>query len=95
MRISQKKLYSNNSKILINNNSNLFIREQIKEFLNIKKVTEIKRNKENYIELSYEIRTIKKVSCEIFTNYLSFFSLFCSKHQEFLSGCKFNNIRKI
>lgn len=65
MRITQKRSYSNNSEILENNNSNFLIMEKIKEFLEIKKVTEIKRNKDNYIELSYEIRTTKKTSCEI------------------------------
>jgi len=86
MRISQQRLYSNNSLILEKNNSNFFIMEKIKEFLNIKKVTEIKINKENFIELSYEIRTTKKTSCEILTNYLSVYSLFSSKYQDFYLG---------
>jgi hypothetical protein len=93
MRISQKRLYSNNSKILGKNNSNLFIMEKIKQLLNIKKVTEIKRIKENYIELSYEIRTSKKTSCDILTNYLSTYPLFSSKYQDYLSWCEFNKIR--
>jgi hypothetical protein len=100
MRISQKRLYSNKSNILKKNNSNFFIIEKIKEFLQIKKVTEIKRNKETYVELSYEIRTTKKTSCEIITNYLTVYPLFSSKHQDFLScilypvsWCDFNKIR--
>jgi len=93
MRISQKRLYSNNSKIMTNKNSNFLIMVKIKEFLDIKKVTEIKRIKENYVELSYEIRTIKKTSCEILTNYLYVYPLFSSKHQDFLSWCEFNKIR--
>jgi hypothetical protein len=93
MRISQKRLYSNNSKIPTNKNSNFLIMVKIKEFLDIKKVTEIKRIKKNYVELSYEIRTIKKTSCEILTNYLYSYPLFSSKHQDFLSWCEFNKIR--
>jgi len=91
MRISQKRLYNNNSPK--NNNSNFFIMDKIKEFLDIKKVTEIKRDKINFIELSYEIRTTKKTSCEILKNYLNNYPLFSSKHQDFLSWCEFNKIR--
>jgi hypothetical protein len=93
MRISQKRLYSTDSNKLIDNNSNLLIMEKIRDFLDIKKVTEIKRIKENYIELSYEIRTSKKTSCEIITNYLSIYPLFSSKYQDYLSWCEFNKIR--
>lgn len=93
MRISQKRLYSNNSEIQINYRSNFLIMEKIKEFLEIKKVTEIKRNKNNYVELSYEIRTTKKTSCEILTEYLSIYPLFSSKHQDFLAWCEFYKIR--
>jgi hypothetical protein len=85
MRISQKRLYRSNSKLLEKNNSNFFIMAKIKDFLEIKKVKEIKRIKNNYIELSYEIRTSKKLSCEIITKYLFVYPLFSSKYQDFLS----------
>lgn len=94
MRITQKRSYGTNSnKLFNNNNSNFLIMDKIREFLKIKKVNEIKRIKKGYIELSYEIRTSKILSCEIITNYLYIYPLFSSKHQDFLSWCKFNNIR--
>jgi hypothetical protein len=58
--------------------------EKIREFLDIKNVTEIKRIKKDYIELSYEIRTTKKSSCDLLINYLSAYPLFSSKHQDYL-----------
>jgi hypothetical protein len=86
LRISQKRSYKNDlSDKLINNNSNLLIMDKIREFLNIKKVSEIKRIKKDFIQLSYEIRTSKKLSCEIITNYLSIYPLFSSKNQDFLA----------
>jgi LAGLIDADG endonuclease len=85
LRISQKRSYENDFYKLTNNNSNLLIMDKIREFLNIKKVSEIKRIKKDFIELSYEIRTSKKLSCEIITNYLSIYPLFSSKNQDFLS----------
>jgi hypothetical protein len=55
MRISQKQLYKATSDLSKENNSNFYIMEKIREFLDIKNVTEIKRIKKDYIELSYEI----------------------------------------
>ena len=93
MRISQKQLYKATSDIPRENNSNYHIMEKIREFLEIKNVSEIKRIKENYIELSYEIRTTKKYSCDILINYLSVYPLFSSKHQDYLDWCKFYRLR--
>jgi LAGLIDADG endonuclease len=90
MRISQKRIISNK---INNKNSNFLIMDKIREFLNIKKVNEIKRIKKDYIELSYEVRTSKILSCEIMTKYLFIYPLFGSKYQDFLSWCKFNKIR--
>jgi hypothetical protein len=84
MRISQKQSYKS-TKTISKNNSNLYIMEKIREFLDVKNVTEIQRNKSNYIELAYEVRTTKKLSCDILINYLTNFPLFSSKYLDFLN----------
>jgi hypothetical protein len=83
MRISQKQLYKSITTIS-KNNSNLYIMDKIREFLDVKNVTEIQRNKPNYIELAYEVRTTKILSCDILINYLTNFPLFSSKYLDFL-----------
>ena len=93
MRISQKQSYKLNSEIPENKNTNLYIMEKIREFLNVKNVTEIKRIKENYIELAYEVRTTKKESCDFLRNYLTEYPLFSSKYQDFLDWKKAHEIR--
>lgn len=96
MRISQKQLYRpaiGTLNIPEKNNSNFYIMENIREYLNIKNVSEIKRVKKDYIELSYEIRTIRKSSCNILISYLSIYPLFSSKHQDYLDWCKFYHLR--
>ena len=93
MRIYQKKSYRLNSEIPENQNTNLNIMEKIREFLNVKNVTEIKRVKENYLELAYEVRTTKKSSCSILINYLTNFPLFSSKHLDYLDWKDFYHIR--
>lgn len=98
MRISQKQLYrldagTSMDKSINKNNSNFYIMEKIKDFLDIKNVNEIKRVKKDYIELSYEIRTSRKSSCDILINYLSAYPLFSSKHQDYLDWCKFYRLR--
>lgn len=62
MRISQKAIYNKNSNLLKENNSNYHILEKIREFLDVKSVNEIKRTREQYVELAYEVRTSKKTS---------------------------------
>ena len=69
MRVSQKQLYKAAS-IPKENNSNYQIMEKIREFLGVKIVNDIKRTKNNYIELSLEVRTTKKTSCDLLINYL-------------------------
>lgn len=93
MRVSQKQLYKNTSDKLKENNSNFQIMNKIREFLDVKNVNEIKRIKENYVEIAYEVRTTKKISCDILINYLSVYSLFSSKHQDFLDWREFHRIR--
>ena len=93
MRISQKKLYRLNSEILEDENTNFNIMEEIKLFLNVKNVTEIKRVKEKYVEMAYEVRTVKKESCDLLINYLTNYPLFSSKHQDYLDWKKVHEIR--
>ena len=93
MRISQKQLYNTRYSISKENNSNIQIMEKIKEYLEVKNVNEIKRTKKNYAELSYEVRTTKKASCDFLINYLLVYPLFSSKHQDFLDWEKFHRIR--
>jgi LAGLIDADG endonuclease len=90
MRISQKQSYKST---ISNDNSNFYIMDKIREFLNVKNVTKIKRNKPNYIELSYEVRTTKKLSCDILINYLTKFSLFSSKNLDFLNWSEVHQLR--
>jgi hypothetical protein len=84
MRISQKRQYKLNTEIPENQNTNLDIMEKIQEYLRVKNVTEIKRDKEHYTELAYEVRTVKKESCDLLIKYLSIYPLFSSKHQDYL-----------
>lgn len=91
MRISQKAVYSKNSNH--ENNSNKHIMEKIREFLDVKSVSDIKRTKEKYVELAYEVRTSKKSSSEKLIAYLSKYPLFSSKHQDFLSWSEIHKIR--
>ena len=100
MRISQKRNYILNTDIPADKNTNLDIMEKIREFrgppgglkfilcvaefLSVSKVTEIKRDRENYTELAYEVKTLKKESCDRLINYLTIYPLFSSKHQDFL-----------
>ena len=93
MRISQKQMYKITSDIPKENNSNFQIMEKIREFLDVKNVNEIERIKDKYVELSYEVRTTKKTSCDILIDYLSTYPLFSSKHQDFLDWREFHRIR--
>lgn len=93
MRISQKQIYKITSDIPKENNSNYQIMEKIRKFLDVKNVNKIKRTKAKFVELSYEVRTTKKTSCNILIDYLSKYPLFSSKHQDFLDWQEFHNIR--
>jgi hypothetical protein len=90
MRVSQKQSYNTT---VYADNSNLCLMEKIREFLDVKNVTKIQRNKPNYIELAYEVRTSKKSSCDILINYLINFPMFSSKHLDYLNWKEFHNIR--
>ena len=90
MRISQKQSYK---PTISKDNSNFYIMEKIREFLDVKVVTKIQRNKPNYIELAYEVRTTKKSSCDLLINYLTKFPLFSSKHLDYLDWSEFYHIR--
>jgi len=83
MRVSQKQSYKSTTTIS-KNHSNFYIMDTTLGWLDVKNVTEIQRNKPNYMELAYEVRTTKKLSCDILINYLTNFPLFSSKHLDFL-----------
>ena len=73
--------------------SNKHIMENIREFLDVKSVNEIKRIRESFVEINYEVRTSKKSSSEKLITYLSKYPLFSSKHQDFLSWSEIHKIR--
>lgn len=90
MRVSQKQSHKSTT---TQNNSNFYIMDKIRDFLDVKNVIEIQRNKKNYVELAYEVRTTKKSSCDILIHYLTNFPLFSSKHQDFLDWSEVHHIR--
>jgi LAGLIDADG endonuclease len=92
MRVTQKQSYKSTTTIS-KNQSNFYIMDKIREFLDVKKVTEIKRNKPNYMELAYEVRTTKNLSCDILINYLTNFPLFSSKQLDFVALSEVHHIR--
>lgn len=93
MRISQKQLYKVSSDIPLEKNSNFQIMEKIRVFLDVKTVNKIKSTRVNLVELSYEVRTTKKTSCNLLIYYLSVYPLFSSKHPDFLDWREFHRIR--
>lgn len=93
MAISQKQLYKANSELLKKDNTNLNIMDKIREFLDVKTVNEVKRIKQDYIELAYVVKTIKKNSSDILINYLNTYPLFSSKYQDYLDWSKAHQIR--
>lgn len=64
--------------------------ENIREFLDVKSVNEIKRIRESFVEINYEVRTSKKSSSEKLITYLSKYPLFL---QDFLSWSEIHKIR--
>ena len=80
MKIYQKQSYNS---IISKDSSNFYIMEKIREFLDVKIVIVIQRNRTNYIELSYEVRTTKKYSWDILINYLTNLPMFSSKNLDF------------
>lgn len=90
MRITQRQTYHRNE--LEYSNSYLDIMNEIKNFLLVSNITMINRNKNNYIESSYEIRTVRRDSCLILIDYLNKFPLFSSKYLDFLSWSQINEI---
>lgn len=93
MSITQKRTYGKKTELPIEKYSNLHVMENIREFLDVKTISKLERNKENYVDLSYEVRTSKKASCAVLMNYLAKYPLFSSKHQDYLSWCEVHKIR--
>lgn len=99
MRISQKQSYNyyssnlNKENNMLNNNviksdSNLDIMNRIKDYLKVKNVKRINRERISYTELGYEIRTTKIDSNLILINYLTHYPLFSSKYLDYLDWKK-------
>ena len=95
MTLSQKQIYRAKleTSLAEKDNSNFYIMNKIKEFLDVKTVNEIKRIIQDYIEEAYVVRTNKKSSCEILIDYLKVYPLFSSKHQDFLDWSKAYRIK--
>lgn len=103
MRLTQARTYDPNSSY--DNNSYLPIMEKIMEFLDVKRVNDIERNRDfiqkrggreirkKYTELGYAVRAKKKDSVRILINYLNTYPLFSSKQQDFLAWREFFDIR--
>jgi len=93
MRISQKQNknyfgFEDNNNNLKNSNiiidhSYLYIMNTIKDYLNVSNLRIINRNRKNFKELGYEIRTNKIVSNYILINYLNKYPLFSSKFLDY------------
>lgn len=92
MRIFQRSTYSRKNNE--NNYSYLPLIKTIKIFLDVSKVKEITRIRDNYTEYVYEVRTDKRNSCENLINYLLKYPLFSSKHQDFLAWKNIHEINK-
>lgn len=86
MRISQRADYLRKNDITQTKVSCLPIMTEIANFLNVSKVNSISRIKPNYTEEVYEVRTVKRFSCEILINYLSKHPLYGSKHLDFFNN---------
>lgn len=96
MRLSQNRYYYKNNNELSdlkskennkidNNDTYLPIMENIKNFLYVKNLRLIKRNKnKNVLELGYEVRTIRIESNKILMHYLDKHPLFSSKYLDYL-----------
>jgi LAGLIDADG endonuclease len=96
MRISQKQnhiyygtsLYTKDNKMTDNNlnlnDSYLNIMNRIKDYLKVKNVKIINRERKTFIELGYEVRTAKIDSNHILISHLSKYPLFSSKYLDYL-----------
>jgi hypothetical protein len=84
MRISQKISYMKDVKgFSLDSKSNYPVMDKIKNFLDVKSITNIKRIKKDFTEFSYEVRTTRKESSDKLINYLSLYPLFSSKFLDF------------
>lgn len=94
MRISQRAEYLRKNDETQTKVSYLPIMTEIANFLSVSNVTSINRNKPNYIEKVYEVRTVKRLSCEELINYMSKYPLYSSKYLDFLDWAKIHDINK-
>jgi hypothetical protein len=94
MRISQKISYMKDVKgFSLDSKSNYPVMDKIKNFLDVKSITNIKRIKKDFTEFSYEVRTTRKESSDKLINYLSLYPLFSSKFLDFSDWSEVHKIR--
>jgi hypothetical protein len=94
MRISQRAEYIRKNDNEDPKVSYLPIMTEIANFLNVSNLITINRIKSNYIENAYEVRTVKRLSCELLINYLTKFPLYSSKFLDYLNWVKIHEINK-
>jgi hypothetical protein len=87
MRISQRAEYLRKNDDTQTKVSYFPIMTEIANFLSVSNVRSINRIKPNYIEKVYEVRTVKRLSCEELINYMSKYPLYSSKYLDFLVFC--------
>ena len=90
MRVSQRQVYHRISDLT--DNSYLTLMENMTNYLEVTKVNSINRTHLEYVELAYEIRTDRRVSCAILINYLSRYPLFSSKYLDYLAWEQIHNL---
>ena len=95
MRISQRAVYINKGIENITDNSFLHIMNKIGHFLDVSKVNFIQRIRSNFIEKAYEVKTVKRGSCEKLINYLLKYPLYSSKYQDFLCWATISKMNKL
>jgi hypothetical protein len=94
MRISQRAVYTRKNDPTKSEISFLPLMETIANSFDVSKVNLINRKKSNYTEEAYEVRTVKRESCEKLINYLSKYPLFSSKYLDFLCWSEIHEINK-
>jgi len=94
MRISQKAVYIRKNDLTKSEESFIPLMQTIADFLDVSKVNLIHRTKTNYFEEAFEVRTVKRESCQKLINYLSKYPLYSSKYLDFLSWSEIHEINK-
>lgn len=94
MRISQRAEYIRKNDSTQTKVSYLPIMTEIANFLNVSNVRTINRIRSDITEKVYEVRTVKRLSCEELINYLTKYPLYSSKYLDYLDWVKIHEINK-